>query len=38
MRDRFIWAVTQTYLDKLPLTPNGLAHVRRVQLEVETYR
>jgi trans-aconitate methyltransferase len=37
-RDRFILAVTQTYLAKFPIDTNGLAHVRMVQLEVEAHR
>ncbi|MBD2770618.1 methyltransferase domain-containing protein [Iningainema tapete] len=37
-RDRFIAAVTQTYLAKFPLDANGLSHVRMVQLEVEAHR
>ena len=37
-RDRFISAVTQSYLAKFPLDANGLSHVRMVQLEVEAHR
>ena len=37
-RDRFILAVTQTYLAKFPINTNGLAHVRMVQLEVKAHR
>jgi len=38
LRDRFISAVTQTYLAKFPLDSNGLAHVHMVRLEVEAHR
>lgn len=37
-RDRFISAVTQTYLAKFPLDSTGLAHVHMVRLEVEAHR
>ena len=37
-RDNFIGHFVETYLERIPLDQNGLAHVRMVRLEVNALK